>query len=134
MLRSVMQKRKRWKLPVMFLFTSMLLGCQSSKELEESSGSTSYLKETVAKEDCLVCGDSEGTMLSLHKGEENIGVISLNTFELAHVEINRYDDYGNLLEEPSQETSTRRTSTGEGLGRRIRIYGHWKYRPRIRNV
>ena len=114
MLRSVMQKRKRWKLPVMFLFTSMLLGCQSSKELEESSGSTSYLKETVAKEDCLVCGDSEGTMLSLHKGEENIGVISLNTFELAHVEINRYDDYGNLLEEPSQETSTRRTSTGEG--------------------
>lgn len=125
MLQSMVQKRKRWELPVMFLLASTLLGCQNSKESEDPSGSTPYSEEMEAKEepryisdtskeDCLLCGDGKGTLLPLYKGEENIGVISLNTFDLAHIEINRYDDYGNLLEEPSNGTSMRRTSTGEG--------------------
>lgn len=109
----------------MFLLASVLTGCQSSKDTKELSGSTSYPEETAAKEEpqyisetskegCLLCGGGEGTLLSLYKGEENIGIISLNTFDLAYIEVNRYDDYGNLLEEPSQETFTRRTSAGEG--------------------
>lgn len=124
MLQSVVQKRKRWDLPVMFLLVSLLLECQNSKELEDPSGSIPYPEKMEAKEeakyisdtskeDCLLCGDGKGTLLPLHKGEENIGVISLNTFDLAHIEINRYDDYGNLLEEPSQGISTRITSTEE---------------------
>lgn len=102
---------------------SLLAGCQNKDEADaqsdvsviESASETKepkYISET-SKEDCLLCGDGEGTLLPLYRGEENIGVISLNTFDLAHVEINRYDDYGNLLEEPSQGISTRITSTGE---------------------
>lgn len=72
-----------------------------------------YVSE-ISKEDCLLCGDGKGTLLPLYWDEENIGIISLNSFSVAHVEINRYDDYGKLLEEPSQGTSMRRTSTGEG--------------------
>ena len=125
MLQSAMKKRKRWELPVMFLLVSMLLGCQNPKEPEEAPDSTQYPEGAAAreepqyisetsKEDCLLCGDGKGTRLSLYKGEENIGVISLNTFNLVHVEINRYDDHGKMIEEPSQGTSMTRTCTGEG--------------------
>lgn len=125
MLRSVVQKRKRWELTVMCLLMSMLLGCQNSREPEDPSGRMPYPEETVgekepkyiskiSKKDCLLCGDGEGTLLPLYKGEENIGVISLNTFDLAYVEINQYDDYGNMLEEPSQGTFMMRVSTGKG--------------------
>lgn len=30
-----------------------------------------------------------------------MGIVNLNTFELLYLEINRYDDYGNLIEEPA---------------------------------
>lgn len=101
----------------------LLSGCQGKgateyvTDVEQSSQETIeellYVSETL-KEDCLFCGGGEGTLLPLYRGEENVGVISLNTFQLAHIEINRYDDYGKLIEEPSQGTSMRRTSTGEG--------------------
>lgn len=125
MLRLVVQKKKRWGLPVMLLLVSTLLGCQNSKEPETPPDSTVYPEETTAekepqyisetsKEDCLFCGDAKGTLLPLYKGEENIGILSLNTFSLAHVEINRYDGHGKMIEEPSHGTSMTRTSTGEG--------------------
>lgn len=105
------------------MFVSMLLGCQNSKESEDFPGNTPYPEEMevkeelkcvseISKENCLLCDDGKDTLLTLYKGEENIGVISLNTFDLAYIEINRYDDYGNLLEEPSNGTSMRKISTG----------------------
>lgn len=123
MLRFILKKRNWGIFFLLSLPALMLTGCQgkdaaehvadvepsSEKAVEEEPR---YVSE-ISKKDCLLCGDGEGTLLPLYKGEENIGVISLNTFDLAHVEINRYDDYGNLLKEPSQGISTRITSTGE---------------------
>lgn len=34
-------------------------------------------------------------------GEDNVGIVDLNTFELLHLPINRYGDHGELIEEPS---------------------------------
>lgn len=48
------------------------------------------------KEDCMLCGTGTGTrsLLPLYQGQDNVGIISLNTFTISLVEINPYDDYG----------------------------------------
>lgn len=74
--------------------------------------STHFLSN-IPPQDCLLCGDSKETLLPLYKGENNIGIISLNTFSLAYIGINQYDDLGNLIEEPSHGSSTHITSTKE---------------------
>ena len=55
----------------------------------------------ITQEECYVCSDTRGFSCSLYWGEDNVGVVNLNTFELLRLEINRYDDHGNLLEEPA---------------------------------
>lgn len=125
MLQQAVGKRKWRELPVIILLSSLLLGCQNVGETEAFSDSTRYPEEAgikeepryiseISKEECLLCGDGEGTLLPLYWGEENIGVISLNTFELAYIGINRYDDYGKLIEEPAKGSSMTRISTGGG--------------------
>lgn len=124
MLRFILKKRN-WRVFILLSLSALVLsGCQgkdavehvedvepSSEEVVEED--SRYVSET-SKEDCLLCGDGKGTLLPLYRGEENIGVISLNTFELAHIEINRYDDNGKLIQEASQGSSTRITNTGDG--------------------
>ena len=51
------------------------------------------------QEDCFLCGSGSDLIVSSHWGEDNVGIINLNTFELLHLEINRYDDDGKLIEE-----------------------------------
>lgn len=53
----------------------------------------------LAQEACFLCGDGSDPLTSLYWGEDNVGIINLNTFELLRIEINRYDDYGKLIEE-----------------------------------
>lgn len=55
----------------------------------------------ITQDKCFVCGDVSEFLGSLYWGEDNVGVVNLNTFELLHLEINRYDGLGNLVEEPA---------------------------------
>ena len=41
---------------------------------------------TITAEECFICGDTQS---SLHWGEENVGILNLNTFEILRIEINR---------------------------------------------
>lgn len=52
----------------------------------------------ITQEECFVCGTNSGYS---YWGEDNVGIVNLNTFELLYLEINRYDDHGNLIEEPA---------------------------------
>lgn len=124
MCNGVIIKKRIWFVIAIMAVLLLLTGCQGEDVVdhvddveprteEEVEEEPKYLSDT-SKEDCLFCGDGKGTLLPLYRGEENIGVISLNTFELAHIEINRYDDHGKLIKEPLQGTSMGRTSTGEG--------------------
>ena len=56
---------------------------------------------TITQEECYVCSDTKDFSGFLYWGEENVGIVNLNSFELLRLEINRYDDHGNLLEEPA---------------------------------
>ena len=56
---------------------------------------------TITQEECYVCSDTKDFSGFLYWGEDNVGIVNLNSFELLRLEINRYDDHGNLLEEPA---------------------------------
>lgn len=56
---------------------------------------------TIEKENCLLCGDSVDHEISAYIGQNNIGLVDINTFEFVPVEINRYDTIGQLIEEPT---------------------------------
>ena len=51
------------------------------------------------QEDCYLCGNGSDPLTSLYWGEDNVGIINVNTFELLRIEINRYNDQGQLIEE-----------------------------------
>lgn len=91
--------RKLWCYFVVFVL--LLTGCSSDNQ------SAAYLKEyehipyvsTIEQTDCFLCEEPEGSLANLHWGEDNVGIINLNTFEFVRLEINRYDNHGNLIEE-----------------------------------
>ena len=56
---------------------------------------------TITQEECYICSDTRDFSGSLYWGEDNVGIVNLNTFELLRLEINRYDDQGNMIEEPA---------------------------------
>lgn len=56
---------------------------------------------TITQEECFVCRTGSDTLASLYWGQDNVGIVNLNTFELLYLEINRYDDHGNLIKEPA---------------------------------
>lgn len=51
---------------------------------------------TIKQEKCCVCGDDH-FIFSSHWGEDNVGIVNLNTFEMMRLEVNRYDDQGQLI-------------------------------------
>ncbi len=54
----------------------------------------------IDKQDCFVCGEHADPLTARYWNEDNIGI--LNTFEMMYIEINRYDDTGELIQEPSE--------------------------------
>ena len=56
---------------------------------------------TITEAECYVCSDSGDYTVSAYWGEDNVGIVNLNTFEMMLLEINRYGDCGELIEEPA---------------------------------
>ena len=54
---------------------------------------------TITPEECFVCGKTGNNAASPYWGEDNVGIVNLNTFELLYLPINRYDEHGELIEE-----------------------------------
>jgi len=66
---------------------------------------TIYHSNTSA-EDCYLCGGGIENILPSYWGQNNVALISLNTFEIKPIEINRYDKiHGHLIEERSDVIS-----------------------------
>ena len=55
----------------------------------------------ITEAECYVCSDIGGYTVSAYWGEDNVGIVNLNTFEMMRLEINRYDEHGELIEEPA---------------------------------
>ena len=86
---------------VMFLTIFGIAAASVNREQAQEPRSyvhVDYVTE-LTQEDCFLCGNGSGHINSHYWGEDNVGIINLNTFELMRVEINRYDDDGQLIEE-----------------------------------
>ena len=66
-----------------------------------------------AKDDCFLCGNHEGNPPTLSFGQNNVGIVSLNTFAMMPVEINRYDHAGNLIAENTGAMQMRYFKNGD---------------------
>lgn len=62
---------------------------------EKRSPESGAVISAVSPEDCFLCGGGA----DLPRGEDNIGLISLNTFDVIPIEINRFHGDGTLREE-----------------------------------
>lgn len=89
------------KLVLCLLTLCLLAGCKGEPPEE-------------APEEPVVCVPPEECFLCTGTWERNnVGIISLNTFEIAEVEINRYDAQGKLIEERTGILSFRPHQFGE---------------------
>ena len=111
---------KNWAyalLSTVILFTLFLSGCHGVKKPGNRTPGqickTGFSAVNIFPKHCRLCESGKGTLLPLYWGQENIGIISLNTFSLAYIGLNRYDDDGNLIETPSGSSSINYVSTGE---------------------
>jgi len=87
---------KRWILVLLILAFPVLAGCGTE---QSTAGVSGYLSPT-SSEDCCLCGNGLEDLIPSYCGQNNIALISLNTFEIKPIEINRYDSSsGRLIEE-----------------------------------
>lgn len=113
-------KRPNWLMITTSVLLLTITGChptQASKPYIDDQGQT-YPSGAAKKNmeehssDCCLCGTGKGTLIPTYRKEDNLGIISLNSFQLTHIEINRYNDNGKLIKEPSP-TSTQIMDLGE---------------------
>lgn len=110
---------------IFMCFALLFTGCSAPKKADNEPESENHLIEEseepeieftskIQSDECMLCGDSEQpSLLPLYKGQINVGIIDLNTFDVCNLKMNRYDDYGNLIEEKAGNSSTMINSYGE---------------------
>ena len=87
----------------MIALLMVLTACAAPTSSEPES--TKYVHtpyvSAITAEECFVCGEPEGVLAKLYWGQDNLGILNLNTFDFMRLEINRYDDASKLIEEPT---------------------------------
>lgn len=106
---------------ILFLFCVVLVlsGC-SNTQIQNSVNNVEDEKEEIVytskikKSECALCSKGGKTLLPAYAGQNNVGIICINTFDISPVSINRYDDFGNLIEEAAGHMTMNHNSFGEG--------------------
>ena len=89
---------KQFSLALLVILLFILAGCEAEQRMNQD-GETGYFSDTSA-EDCYLCGGGIEDLMPSYWGQNNVALISLNTFEIKPIEINRYDRLsGQLIEE-----------------------------------
>ena len=94
------QRNRKRLAAVISVMAIMLCGCgqQAEPERDWKAEAEAASVSCVSKEDCFLCGEGAG-----YFGQNNVGIVSLNTFAVMPVENNRYDYSGQLIgETPAQ--------------------------------
>lgn len=110
------------KLIILLLCVLTILSGCSKAETPDADGQTHYSPEEkeeivytskITKEECYLCSKAGKTLLPAYAGQNNVGIICINTFDMSPVTINRYDDHGKLIEEEAGYMSMTHNSFGE---------------------
>ena len=86
-------------------------GNKATYEPEEKEEIT--YTSAITKEECALCNKGGKTLLPAYAGQNNLGIICINTFDMSPVTLNQYDDYGNLIEEEAGYSSHTHNGFGE---------------------
>lgn len=84
----------------------------SGAAIQEQVTELVYISDT-SPSDCQLCGEGKGTLLPAYWGEDNIGIIDLNTFRISHISINEYNDHGRRIKNGWDGSSFNMLITGE---------------------
>jgi len=88
---------KRLALTLLVLLLPILVSCGTEQNTPQVN-ETEYSSDT-SREDCCLCGEGLEDLIPSYCGQNNVALISLNTFEINPIEINRYDrSNGQLIE------------------------------------
>lgn len=90
---------KRLTLVLLILFLPMLSGCKAEQRPTSIWDRETVYSSNTSAEDCYLCGGGIENLLPSYWGQKNVALISLNTFEIIPLEINRYGKDGHLIEE-----------------------------------
>ena len=104
-------RRNCKRLAAVFTVLALMLcacGRQAEPERDWKAEAEAASVFCVSKEDCFLCGTDAG-----YSRQNNVGIVSLNTFAVMPVEINRYDHSGQLVEENTGAMQMRTFKNGD---------------------
>ncbi|MBD5153456.1 MAG: hypothetical protein HDT16_13680 [Oscillibacter sp.] len=94
---------RRFAVALILPLVLVLAGCgmkQSANSSDTAVSAKLAYSSDISHEDCYLCGGGIESLIPSYWGQNNIALISLNTFEIRPIEINRYDRLtGQLIEE-----------------------------------
>lgn len=85
----------------MFVLLAVITNCQTTKTPQQEEYEHIDYVSNITEAECYVCGESGDTAASAYWGEDNVGLINLNNFDLLYLGINRYGDGRKLIQEPA---------------------------------
>lgn len=88
---------KRFVFPILFATLCILLALFVSNPHSAKQETPIGNYVSILKGDCYLCGNGSVTETSCFWGEDNVGIINLNTFDVLRLEINRYNSQGHHL-------------------------------------
>lgn len=109
-------KRNR-NILITLLMLAILSGCgQGPPAFDPADYEHPSYTSTIAKEDCCLCGEDADLPLSAYWGQDNIGVINMNTFDVCPIDINTYGPDGRQIREAQGVALFGGVALGELLG------------------
>ena len=106
---------KRIALILISLLLLLLMGCgqEEPSTIDLSDYEHPDLVSSISKEECFLCGNRDDHALSTYWGQDNVGLIIVNTFEVLPISINKYDLDGQQVKEPQGVLIHEGIATGE---------------------
>ena len=100
---------------LILVFLLLLTACSNGEQPSVSKKEYEHIPyvSELTQEECFVCGENPNHPISSYWGKDNVGILNLNTFDVLYIEINRYDDNGQLIEETAGYMQMHSMSNGE---------------------
>ena len=100
---------------LILVFLLLLTACSNGEQPSVSKKEYEHIPyvSELTQEECFVCGENPNHPTSSYWGKDNVGILNLNTFDVLYIEINRYDDNGQLIEETAGYMQMHSMSNGE---------------------
>ena len=100
---------------LILVFLLLLTDCSNGEQPSISKKEYEHIPyvSDLSQEECFVCGENPNHPISSYWGKDNVGILNLNTFDVLYIEINRYDDNGQLIEETAGYMQMHSMNCGE---------------------